>query len=328
MTARTKFPAHVGRAMAAIFACATVAATSACTSDSSDSSSSFTSVSTTGSESTISSEMTTTSEAAVVERSADDFQVSGTNFPAFSVEFAGNPTRCVALPKTGSDVYFDCEVELSGTIPPINSDPAPQLGGTVDVIMFLNPDGFITTYDVGGGEGTPKAGTLAKNERVEAGGFTFEYSKDGTIRVEKGNRWFELDPDGQYSSDRFDPKNAPSPTTKPESQATPAEPAQEEQTVSDAEKYADLIAPGETFCTTFPYNGGVYVVSARDGGQCNGIDLLQEFVNTPITNPGQTDLYYDRGGSLWHCGYAGSGAGYCEPHGGGGGVIGRGRPAR
>lgn len=328
MTARTKFPVHVGRAIAAIFACAAVTATSACTSDSSDSSSTFTSVSATSSESTTSSEATTASEAAVVERSADDFQVSGTNFPAFSVEFAGNPTRCVAFPKTGSELYFDCKVELSGTIPPIDSDPAPQLGGTVDVIMFLNPDGFITTYDVGGGEGTPKAGTLAKNERVDAGGFIFEYSKDGTIRVEKGNRWFELDPDGQYSSHRFDPKNSTSPTTKPEPQATPAQPAQNEQTVSNAEKYADLIAPGETFCTTFPYNGGVYVVSARDGKTCIGVDLLEEFVNTPILAPGKTDIDYDYGGSLWHCGYGGSGAGYCEPQGREGGVIGRGTPVR
>lgn len=330
MTARTKFPASTCRAVAAILACATIAATSACTSDSPDSSTTFTSVSTTSGESSTSSQATPTSENAVVERSAEDFQVPGTNSPAFSVEFAGNPTLCVAYPKNGSNDYFDCDVELSGTIPPIDSDPAPQLGSTVDVIMFMNPDGFITTYDIGGGEGTPKAGTLAKNERVEAGGFTFEYSKDGTIRVERGKQWFELDPDGQYSSHRFDPKDPPTTQTKAETQKTQNQAAEKKQTASDAEKYADLIAPDETFCTTFPYNGGVYVVSARSDGQCDGIDLLEEFVNTPITVPGQTDMYYDYGGSVWHCGYAGSGAGYCEPHGGssGGGVVGRGSPAR
>lgn len=310
-------------AAAIAIACAALFGTSACGSTSPDSESEsarFTPLETTAAEAN-------TKASAPTERSSDEFKVQSAGNPAYSIEFAGNDTRCVVYPNNGSNGYFDCEVSLGGTMPPVDLDPAPDLYDGVDIIMYEDGTGFVTTYDVGGGEGTPKTGTLAAGEQVQVADFTFTAGTDGTARVERDGHWFEVDNRGQYSSDRFDPANAAPASAQSKPAADPTTAAKQELSLNDAQKYSDMIAPGDSFCTTFPYNGGVYVVSATNPGDCSAAGVLQEFVSIPITTPGQTNQTLTAGGQEWRCGYAGSGAGYCEAADGSS-VIGRGGPAR
>lgn len=307
----------------AAFACAFTALAATACSSSEESASNFTSVPS-SSEAAATSEATTT-EAEIIERSAEDFKRAELGAVWYELAFGDGARECLIKPDQN---FLSCEVQFNGVIPPMemNDTSGVFADDDPDTIDYEEGLGFKAVYDVTS-HPIDTDRVLNAGETVVIDGATFTLAKDGTARVERDDHWFEVDTEGQYSSDRFDPDNPPAPTSA-ESKPEPSEaPAPQQQTVSDAEKYADLIAPGDTFCTTFPYNGGVYVVSSSSGN-CTGVDLLQEFVSTPITTPGHTDLYYDRGGVLWHCGYAGSGAGYCEPQAGGGGVIGRGTAAR
>ena len=137
-----------------------------------------------------------------VERDPDEFNVSSDpQYPAYSVQVSEH-AWCVYYDKgAGRDGYFDCSVELAGDIPPLDLDNSQ--GTAADMLMWDPATGFITTHDVGGGEGTPPAVNLAPGETVAIAGYTFTQLADGTARVERENHWFEVSPDGQYSSDRF-----------------------------------------------------------------------------------------------------------------------------
>ena len=71
--------------------------------------------------------------------------------------------------------------------------------------MWDDDRGFAVTYSTGGGEYMPEAAQLFPGQKVTAGDYTFEHVHDGTMRVERAGHWFEVSPQGQYSSDRFTP---------------------------------------------------------------------------------------------------------------------------
>ena len=137
-----------------------------------------------------------------VERDPEEFNVSSDpQYPAYSVQVSEH-AWCVYYDKgAGRSGYFDCSVELDGDIPPLDLDNGQ--GSATDMLMWDPAVGFISTHDVGGGEGTPPAVNLAPGETVAIAGYTFTQLADGTARVERENHWFEVSPDGQYSSDRF-----------------------------------------------------------------------------------------------------------------------------
>ena len=101
--------------------------------------------------------------------------------------------------------YFSCDLALAGALPPLDPDYGAPAGQHPDVIMWGDGRGFAVTHSTGGGEGMPEAAQLFPGQKVTAGDYTFEHRHDGTVRVERAGHWFELSPQGQYSSDRFTP---------------------------------------------------------------------------------------------------------------------------
>lgn len=207
--------------------------------------------------------------------------------------FGSSRSRCVVNP--GKELLF-CVVELSGTMPPYEG-VLPQHGRDPDAIVYSTADQrFVAGIDESG-DTAAAVDTLHPGENVTIGEVAMFRKKDGTTRVETGDHWFEVSPSGQYSSDTFDPAGAKPPEAAPQ------------QAESDAVKYADLVAPGDTFCGTIPTQDGKYVVSINSPSGCAlGIKFLTMFVNEPDFN----DHQYFNDHIPWNCRYAGSGAAVCD----------------
>lgn len=140
--------------------------------------------------------------AALVERDPDDFTMDGEP-SVYAVSF-NRGTKCVYFDK-GPEYpgYFACDLALSGEVPPLNNDVG--IGTPTDSLLWDDGIGFTTTHDTGGGEIDPVGETLAPGEQVTISSYTFTHDKDGTVRGERDGHWFEVSPDGQYSSDHFSP---------------------------------------------------------------------------------------------------------------------------
>ncbi|OFT71492.1 hypothetical protein HMPREF3145_03210 [Corynebacterium sp. HMSC05C01] len=141
-------------------------------------------------------------EAALVERDPADFTEGG-EYPAYVVEF-DSKTTCSYFPAGGDDDgYLGCVIAPAGQMPPLDIDNSQ--GTPVDRLMWVSEIGFATTHDVGGGDAQPVGDVLHPGEQVTISYYTFTHGADGTIRGERDNSWFEISPDGQYSSDHFTP---------------------------------------------------------------------------------------------------------------------------
>lgn len=142
------------------------------------------------------------SEAALVERAPADFTEGG-EYPAYVVEFDSR-TICSYFPEGGDDDgYLGCEIAPAGQVPPLDIDN--NQGTPADRLMWVPEIGFATTHDVGGGDAQPVGDVLNPGEQVTISYYTFTHEANGTIRGERDAYWFEISPDGQYSSDHFTP---------------------------------------------------------------------------------------------------------------------------
>lgn len=140
--------------------------------------------------------------AAPVERDPNDFTMDGEP-SVYAVSF-NRGTKCVYLDKgPGRDGYFACDLDLAGEIPPLDHEVG--IGTPTDSLLWDDEIGFTTTHDTGGGEIDPVGETLAPGEQVTISSYTFTHDKDGTVRGERDGYWFEVSPNGQYSSDHFTP---------------------------------------------------------------------------------------------------------------------------
>lgn len=101
--------------------------------------------------------------------------------------------------------YFSCTLALQGQLPPLDPDYGAPAGQHPDGVMWGDDRGFAVTHETGGGEGMPEPAQLYPGQMVTAGDYTFEHRADGTVRVSRGEHWFEVSPQGQYASDRFTP---------------------------------------------------------------------------------------------------------------------------
>lgn len=139
---------------------------------------------------------------APVERDPDDFTMDGEP-SVYAVSF-NRGTKCVYFDK-GPEYpgYFACDLALSGEIPPLDIDNGQ--GTPTDTLLWDDEIGFATAHDTGGGEVDPIGETLAPGEQVTISSYTFTHDKDGTVRGERDGHWFEVSPDGQYTSDHFTP---------------------------------------------------------------------------------------------------------------------------
>lgn len=135
-------------------------------------------------------------------RDAEEFRIfPDAAHPAYAVQVSPT-TMCTYFDKEAAqDAYFDCNVELTGNVPPLDIDHG--IGGSTDVFLWDPAIGFAATHDVGGGEGVPPAVKLHPGEQVTIAKYTFTQFANGTARVEREGHWFEVDPTGQFSSDRF-----------------------------------------------------------------------------------------------------------------------------
>lgn len=135
-------------------------------------------------------------------RDAEEFRIfPDAAHPAYAVQVSPT-TMCTYFDKEAAqDAYFDCNVELTGNVPPLDIDHG--IGGSTDVFLWDPAIGFAATHDVGGGEGHPPAVKLHPGEQVTIAEYTFTQFANGTARVEREGHWFEVDPAGQFSSDRF-----------------------------------------------------------------------------------------------------------------------------
>lgn len=141
-------------------------------------------------------------EAALIERDPADFTEGG-EYPAYVVEF-DSQTTCSYFPAGGDgDGYLGCKIAPAGQVPPLDIDNSQ--GTPPDRLMWVPEIGFATTHDVGGGDAQPVGDVLNPGEKVTISYYTFTHEADGTIRGERDNSWFEISPDGQYSSDHFTP---------------------------------------------------------------------------------------------------------------------------
>ena len=135
-------------------------------------------------------------------RDAQEFRIlPDAAHPAYAVQVSPT-TMCTYFDKEAAqDAYFDCTVELTGNVPPLDIDHG--IGGSTDVFLWDPVIGFAATHDVGGGEGVPPAVKLHPGEQVTIAEYTFTQFANGTARVEREGHWFEVDQVGQFSSDRF-----------------------------------------------------------------------------------------------------------------------------
>lgn len=141
-----------------------------------------------------------TADGALVERSAMDFNIG--EYDKFDIAFAPD-ANCSNFEHDYGNLYIDCHFTLAGDIPPADIDNAN--GAAPDAIMWVEGKGFRLTQDVGGADRAVQNHPLNKGEFVRTGGTTYTHKSDGTIRVEREGQWFEISPQGQYSSDRFTP---------------------------------------------------------------------------------------------------------------------------
>lgn len=141
--------------------------------------------------------------APMVERDPADFTEAEPTDPFAAYAITLSPgNMCVYYAGGG---YFSCDLALAGALPPLDPDYGAPAGQHPDVIMWGDDRGFAVTHSTGGGEGTPEAAQLFPGQNVTAGDYTFHHLPDGTVRVERGEHWFQVSPQGQYSSDRFTP---------------------------------------------------------------------------------------------------------------------------
>lgn len=203
---------------------------------------------------TTSEASTTTSEAPkVVERQASEFLVPGAYHEMYAIALKEDDAQCVYKPGN----YFGCNVVFQGVLPPDES-PYDFTSGPVDYIGYLD-DKFYTSVLVAG-DGPATYYPLNPGEFVEIGNVTFTRHHDGSVRVVTGSHWFEIDADGQYSSDSFDPAG---------SGAT-----------------AEQAAAGPTSCGGFDYSGRPFVVEATDASLCGaGVQAAQGMTLEPSSLP-------------------------------------------
>lgn len=143
---------------------------------------------------------TATASGALLERSAMDFNIG--EYDKFDITFSPD-ANCSNFEHEYGHLYIDCHFTLDGDIPPADIDNAN--GAAPDAIMWVEGQGFQLTQDVGGVDRAVQNHPLNKGEFVRTGGTTYTHKPDGTIRVEREGQWFEISPQGQYSSDRFTP---------------------------------------------------------------------------------------------------------------------------
>lgn len=138
------------------------------------------------------------SEFKLKERDPKDFYDE--EFDTYAVAFSprqGPDNACVYFEKG----YFDCIMAMSGNLPPLDIDPGIE--GQY-AVLWEDDKGFTVTRSIDAGEGFPETEWLRPGETVTIGPYTF--SSTDVYRVERGEHWFELGLDGQYSSDRFAPE--------------------------------------------------------------------------------------------------------------------------
>lgn len=200
----------------------------------------------------------TTESPKMVERSANEFAVPGAYHEMYAIALQEDDASCVYKPGD----YFGCDVNFRGVLPP-DEDPTEGAAGPVDYVGYLD-DRFYTSVqlaDDGPGTYTP----LNPGEFVEIGNVTFTRNHDGSVRVVTGSHWFEIDADGQYSSDSFDPAAADAP--------------------------APQAASGPTVCGTFDYSGRPFVVEASDASLCSaGFMAAQGMTLEPSSRPREYEL--------------------------------------
>lgn len=134
------------------------------------------------------------------ERDAEDFNIG---YPgSYQVLIGGS--RCSQYDHRPEGVLsLSCKVSLTGDIPPVevNAGPAGQLA---DVVMWTDGH-FATSQETGGGDVPPQYAPLERGEQVVIDETKFTHKPDGTLRIERSGSWFEISPDGQYSSDTYSP---------------------------------------------------------------------------------------------------------------------------
>lgn len=187
---------------------------------------------------------TTTSEAPkMVERQAGEFLVPGAYHEMYAVALQENDANCVYKPGD----YFGCNVAFQGVLPP-DEQPIDYASGPVDYIGYRD-DKFYTSVKLGG-DGPGAFYPLNPGEFVEIGNVTFTRHHDGSVRVVTGSHWFEIDTQGQYSSDSFDPAGGGASTQQ--------------------------AAAGPSSCPGFDYSGRPFVVEATDASLCGaGVQAVQ-----------------------------------------------------
>ena len=185
-----------------------------------------------------------------------------------------------------------CVFDFQGTVPPFDSDVNLKAGDSTNKVHPAPGIGFIVS-ESSIDSLLEDTAVLASGEKVTFGEYELAHLADGTIRAEGPDTlskrdpqyadtcyWFELSPDGQYSSHRFDPANPPEPIADP------------------ASHFAAAIKPKMTYCNYFPAKGGTFVVSATNPADClGGTSVVQRFVyednDDTATYPGN--------GVTWYC---------------------------
>ena len=238
--------------------------------------------------STTQTSATTTSEEApqLTERSANEFEVPGAYHEMYAIALKEDDAACVYKPGN----YFGCQVNFQGVLPP-DEQPLEYINGPVDYIGYLD-DKFYTSVQAGG-DGPGIYHPLNPGEFVEIGNVTFTRNHDGSVRVTTGSHWFEIDKDGQYSSDSFDPAAGSASTQQ--------------------------AAAGPTTCETFDYSGRPFVVEASDASLCAaGSQAVQGMTREASSRPRQYDIdgisfsCEDKGGERSVC--TASTGGHVEAH--------------
>ena len=135
-------------------------------------------------------------------RDAEDFRIiPDAAHSAYAVQVSPT-TMCTYFGKElPEDAYFDCHVELTGNIPPLDIDNG--IDADPAALLWDPSIGFVAAHNLGGSEGVPPGVKLHPGEQVTIAEYTFTQFANGTARVEREGHWFEVDPTGQFSSDRF-----------------------------------------------------------------------------------------------------------------------------
>ncbi|MEH0146828.1 hypothetical protein V6D40_04015 [Corynebacterium sp. Q4381] len=202
---------------------------------------------------------TTADAPKMLERSANEFEVPGAYHEMYAVALKEDDATCVYKPGN----YFGCEVNFQGVLPP-DEQPYEFTSGPVDYVGFLD-DKFYTSVLVGGGDGPGVYHPLNPGEFVEIGNVTFTRNHDASVRVTTGSHWFEIDADGQYSSDSFDPAAGGASTQE--------------------------VAAGPATCETFDYSGRLFVVEATDASLCAaGSQAAQGMTREPSSLPREYEI--------------------------------------